>query len=53
MLKNPRGYVTVKDGKITDVEWTGPAEDGDHYILIDENMAQWIGELKQEIKNLR
>ena len=50
--KNPRGYFTIKDGEMVNLEWTGEIEDGE-YIIIDENMSQWIGELKQEIKKLR
>ena len=50
--KNPRGYFTIKDGAMMDLEWTGEIEDGE-YIIIDENMSQWIGDLKQEIKRLR
>ena len=50
--KNPRGYFTIKDGEMVNLEWTGEMEDGE-YIVIDENMSQWIGELKQEIKKLR
>lgn len=50
--ENPRGFFTVKDGEICNVEWTAPIEDGE-YIIIDEAMGQWIGELKQAIKDMK
>ena len=47
-----RVAISRKDGEMVNLEWTGEIEDGE-YIIIDENMSQWIGELKQEIKKLR
>jgi len=51
--ENPIAYITVKDGKITGVDWQNETVKDGIYDLVNDEFFQWALDLKLEIERLR
>lgn len=50
---NPIGFISFDMDGDPYVDLNAPVQPGQNYVIVNEAFAQWVGELKQEIIDLR